>query len=74
MTSAAYSDRGMVLASDQAAITWSPREGFTFLFPHYADDAEVPKPVVALAVLAMKLQDETYLLELVDEFSSELKN
>ena len=72
--SKAASDYGTVLDSDQAAITWSPAEGFRLLFPNYADDSEVPEPVLALAALIVKLDDEIFLQELVDEFSSVERN
>ena len=64
----AHSDHGTVLKPDQAAITWSTSDGFNFLMPNYEDDQDVPDAVVALAHLAMKLHDDLFVRQLVEEF------
>jgi hypothetical protein len=66
--SESHSDQGTVLQRDQAAITWSKSDGFTFLMPDYPDDAEVPEPVIVLAALITKLDDEEFRRALIEDF------
>jgi hypothetical protein len=66
-TTSAHSDHGTVLRRDQAAITWSPDAGFSFLMPDYPEDMEVPPPVLAMAVLITKLGDDDFFQALLDE-------
>lgn len=63
----AHSDHGTVLRQDQAAITWSPEDGFCFLMPEYPEDTTVPPPVLAMAVLLTKLGDDDFVQSLVNE-------
>jgi hypothetical protein len=68
MDDTAHTDHGTVLKPDQAAITWSPDDGFAFVMPLYPDDAEVPEPVIAMAALLSKLDDGDFVRRLIRDF------
>jgi hypothetical protein len=65
----AHSDHGSVLRRDQAAITWSPQDGFCFLMPEYPEEAHVPPPVLAMVMLFTKLGDDEFVQSLLDEIT-----
>ena len=58
-----------VLAEDDAALVVSADGEISFVMPDYGEDEEVPPLVAALGLLAIKLQDEEFVEDLLSELA-----
>jgi hypothetical protein len=64
----AHSDLGTVLQPDEAAIIWDKERGFVLKIPRMEDNDIVPKHVIVLTMLYLKISDEDFQEELYEEY------
>lgn len=69
-----HSDHGTVLKPDEAAIVFTPGEGFSLLMPDFPDDVEVPMEVLLLAAFTVKSSDSEWVAAMIDELKSAPSN